>query len=48
MLSFDQQAENWRLAIAKVKKIVEDWGIRFPAIPELDLEGFELFFPTEE
>ena len=39
MLSYDDQAENWRMAIAKVRKVVGDWGIKFPAIPELDIEG---------
>jgi hypothetical protein len=42
VLSFDEQADNWRYAIAKVKKVVEDWGIKFPAIPELDLDGVDV------
>jgi hypothetical protein len=42
VLSFDEQAENWRYAIAKVRKVVGDWGIKFPAIPELDLDGVDV------
>ena len=42
VLTYDEQAENWRLAIAKVKKVVNDWGIKFPAIPELDIEGVDV------
>jgi hypothetical protein len=42
VLSYDDQAENWRLAIARVRKIVERWGIEFPAIPELDIEGVDV------
>jgi rubrerythrin len=42
VLTYDEQAENWRMAIAKVKKIVEEWGIKFPAIPELDLSGVDV------
>ena len=42
VLSFDEQAENWRLAMARVRKIVERWGIEFPAIPELDIEGVDV------
>lgn len=42
VLSYDQQAENWRIAIARVKKVVEDWGIKFPAIPELDISGVDV------
>ncbi len=42
VLTYDEQAANWRLAIARVRKVVEDWGIKFPAIPELDLEGVDV------
>jgi rubrerythrin len=42
VLSFDEQAENWRVAIARVRAIVERWGIEFPAIPELDISGVDV------
>jgi hypothetical protein len=42
VLTYDEQAHNWRVAIAKVRKVVEQWGIRFPAIPELDLDGVDV------
>lgn len=42
VLTYEEQAENWRLAIARVRKIVERWGIDFPAIPELDIEGVDV------
>lgn len=42
VLTYDEQAANWRLAIAKVRKVVEQWGIKFPAIPELDLDGVDV------
>ena len=42
LLSYDEQAENWRLAIARVRKIVERWNIDFPAIPELDIDGVDI------
>jgi hypothetical protein len=42
VLSYDEQAENWQLAMARVRKIVEKWGIEFPAIPELDIEGVDV------
>ena len=42
VLTFEEQAENWRLAIARVRKIVGRWGIEFPAIPELDIEGVDV------
>jgi hypothetical protein len=37
-----EQAENWREALAKVAKLVERWGIEFPAIPELDISGVDV------
>ena len=42
VLTVDEQAGNWRLAIARVRKLVERWGIQFPAIPELDIEGIDV------
>jgi rubrerythrin len=42
VLTYEQQAENWRLAIARVRRLVERWGIEFPAIPELDIDGVDV------
>jgi rubrerythrin len=42
VLTYEQQAENWKLAIARVRRLVERWGIEFPAIPELDIEGVDV------
>ena len=42
VLTYDEQAENWRVALARVRAIVEEWGIAFPAIPELDLDGVDV------
>ncbi|MBV8424552.1 MAG: hypothetical protein JO349_05140 [Candidatus Eremiobacteraeota bacterium] len=41
-LTYDEQADNWRNALAKVRAIVGEWGIAFPAIPELDLDGVDV------
>jgi hypothetical protein len=48
ILTYEAQMENWRLAIARVRKIVERWGIEFPAIPELDIEGVDVGDITAE
>jgi len=48
ILSYDEQADNWKLAIARVRKLVERWGIEFPAIPELDIEGVDVGDITAE
>ncbi|MHB8340110.1 MAG: hypothetical protein ACYDB7_02920 [Mycobacteriales bacterium] len=42
VLSFDEQADNWRVAMAKVRAIVTRWGIEFPAVPELDIDGVDV------
>ncbi|MDP9240581.1 MAG: hypothetical protein M3O55_08090, partial [Actinomycetota bacterium] len=42
VLSYEAQADNWRIAMAKVRAIVERWGIQFPAIPELDISGVDV------
>ncbi|MHB8669231.1 MAG: hypothetical protein ACYDAD_01520 [Acidimicrobiales bacterium] len=42
VLSYQEQADNWQLAIARVRKVVERWGIQFPAIPELDIDGVDV------
>ena len=39
VLSYDEQAENWKLALARVRQLVSRWDIEFPAIPELDIQG---------
>ena len=48
VLSYDQQAENWRLALARVAKILDRWGIAFPAIPELSFDGVDVGDITAE
>ncbi len=42
VLTVDEQADNWRLAIARVRRLVERWRIDFPAIPELDVAGVDV------
>jgi rubrerythrin len=42
VLTYDEQAENWRTALARCRAIVGEWGIQFPAIPELDLDGVDV------
>ncbi|GAA3314139.1 hypothetical protein [Nonomuraea dietziae] len=48
VLSYEEQAENWRVAMARIRAIVERWGIEFPAIPELDIEGVHVDFLDPE
>jgi rubrerythrin len=48
VLTRDQQARNWQRALAYVGKVVARWGIEFPAIPELDVDGVEVGEITAE
>jgi rubrerythrin len=41
-LTYEEQAENWKLAIARVARLLSRWGIEFPAIPELDIQGVDV------
>jgi rubrerythrin len=42
VLTYDEQAKNWELALARVRTITGRWGIEFPAIPELNLDGVDV------
>lgn len=42
VLTYEEGADNWRTALARVRAIVGEWGIEFPAIPELDLDGVDV------
>jgi rubrerythrin len=42
VLSYDEQAKNWERALAHVRAITARWGIDFPAIPELNLDGVDV------
>jgi hypothetical protein len=40
--TFETKQENWRLAMLKVKAVVEPYGIDFPAMPEVGITGKEV------
>jgi rubrerythrin len=42
VLGYEEQARNWERAMAYIRQIVTRWGIEFPAIPELNLDGVEV------
>jgi len=39
ILTAEQKKENWRKAILKLKGLVEPYGIVFPALPEVGIDG---------
>jgi hypothetical protein len=44
VLTVDQRAENWRTAVLKLKGLLEPYGIAFPALPEIGIDGETVAF----
>lgn len=48
VLELDQRKENWRTAVVRLKTIVEPHGVKFPALPEIDVDGEDVAFDAEK
>ncbi|SLN72854.1 ferritin family protein [Oceanibacterium hippocampi] len=49
VLSVEKREENWREAVLKMKGVIEPYGIAFPALPEIGVDGETVAFdPNEE
>jgi rubrerythrin len=48
VLTLDKRRENWRTAVIRLKTIVEPYGIKFPALPEVGIEGEEVAFDSDK
>ncbi len=44
LLTLEERAENWRQAVLRLKGEVEKYGIVFPAIPEIGIDGETVAF----
>lgn len=44
VLTLGERRENWRQAVLKMKGIVEPFGIEFPALPEIGIDGKTVAF----
>ena len=44
----EKRRENWRTAVVRLKTIVEPHGIKFPALPEIDVDGEDVAFDAEK
>ncbi|MEE9300756.1 MAG: hypothetical protein V3V17_06475 [Alphaproteobacteria bacterium] len=48
ILRRDERRENWRTAILKMKGLVERYGVEFPEIPEIDIDGKTITFDLDD
>lgn len=48
ILTLDQRYENWRTAVVRLKTIVEPYGVKFPALPEIDVDGEDVSFDADK
>ncbi len=39
ILSYEQRKTNWRTAVLRMKQTLDPYGIKFPALPEIDIDG---------
>lgn len=48
VLTKDQRYDNWRTAVVRLKTIVEPYGVLFPALPEIDVDGEDVSFDADK
>lgn len=48
ILSLEERVENWRAAVLRMKGVIEPYGIAFPAIPEIGIDGETVAFDPED
>ena len=48
ILTVAERKENWRNAVLRMKGLVEPFGIEFPALPEIDIDGKTVAFDPSE
>ncbi len=46
--TLDQRRENWRTAMLRLKGLVDPYGIAFPAIPEIGIDGEAVPFDPDD
>jgi rubrerythrin len=39
ILSHQQRKDNWRIAVLRMKQTLDPYGIKFPALPEIGIDG---------
>jgi rubrerythrin len=48
ILTQEQRYDNWRTAVVRLKTIVEPYGVKFPALPEIDVDGEDVAFDADK
>ncbi len=48
ILDLEERKANWRTAVVRLKTIVEPHGIKFPALPEIDVDGEDVAFDADK
>lgn len=48
ILNLAERRENWRTAVVRLKSIVEPYGVKFPALPEIDVDGEDVAFDADK
>ncbi|HEY9772339.1 MAG TPA: hypothetical protein V6C81_00865 [Planktothrix sp.] len=48
VLPLEQRKENWRTAVVRLKAVLEPHGIKFPALPEVDIDGETVAFDADK
>lgn len=48
ILSLEERRENWRTAVLRMKANLEPYGIKFPALPEIGIDGETVAFDADK
>lgn len=48
ILTLDERKANWKTAVLRMKANLDPYGIEFPALPEVGIEGKEVVFDPEK
>jgi rubrerythrin len=48
ILTDDERQENWRTAFLKLKGLLDPYGVKFPAIPEIGVDGESVSFDADD
>ena len=48
IMDLEERKANWRTAVVRLKTIVEPHGVKFPALPEIDVDGEDVDFDCDK
>ena len=48
VLSYEERKANWKTAVLRMKANLDPYGIEFPALPEVGIDGREVVFDPEK